>query len=63
MASVAQGVRNFQIWGPNASVTFSAYSDAFASALQNHDSFSSALTTVQNTTVSSMKSTGFQVAG
>ena len=63
MASVARGVRNFQIWGPNASVTFSAYSDAFASALQNHNSFSSALTTVQNTTVSSMKSTGFQVAG
>jgi multiple sugar transport system substrate-binding protein len=63
MASVAQGVRNFQIWGPNASVTFSAYSDAFASALQNHNLFSSALTTVQNTTVSSMKSTGFQVAG
>ena len=63
MASVAQGVRNFQIWGPNASVTFSAYSDAFASALQNHTSFAAALTTVQNTTVSNMKSTGFQVAG
>ena len=63
MASVAQGVRNFQIWGPNASVTFSAYSDAFASALQNHTSFAAALNTVQNTTVSSMKSTGFQVAG
>jgi multiple sugar transport system substrate-binding protein len=63
MASVAQGVRNFQIWGPNASVTFSAYSDAFASALQNHTSFAAALNTVQNTTVSNMKSTGFQVAG
>jgi multiple sugar transport system substrate-binding protein len=63
MASVAQGVRNFQIWGPNASVTFSAYSDAFASALQNHTSFASALNTVQNTTVSNMKSTGFQVTG
>jgi multiple sugar transport system substrate-binding protein len=63
MASVAQGVRNFQIWGPNASVTFSAYSDAFASALQNHTSFASALNKVQTTTVSNMKSTGFQVAG
>ena len=63
MASVASGVRNFEIWGPNASVTFSAYSDDFASALTNHTSFDSALNSVQNTTVSSMKSTGFQVAG
>ena len=47
MASVAKGVRDFQIWGPDASVTFSSYSDAFASALQNHTSFTSALSTVQ----------------
>jgi len=63
MASIAPNVRGFQIWGPNASVTFSSYSDAFASALQNHTSFASALNTVQNATVSNMKSSGFQVTG
>ena len=63
MKSIAASVRGFQIWGPNASVTFSSYSDAFASALQNHSSFSTALNTVQTATVSDMKKTGFKVAG
>ena len=63
MASVAKGVRDFQIWGPDASVTFSSYSDAFASALQNHTSFTAALGKVQSATVSDMKNTGFQVTG
>lgn len=63
MATVAQGVRGFQIWGPDASVTFSSYSDAFASALQNHTSFAAALNKVQSTTVSDMKNAGFQVTG
>jgi multiple sugar transport system substrate-binding protein len=63
MASIAQGVRNFQIWGPNASVTFSSYSDSFASALQNHTPFATALNKVQTTTVSDMKNAGFQVTG
>ena len=63
MSSVAKGVRDFQIWGPDASVTFSSYSDAFASALQNHTSFTAALGTVQNATVSDMKNAGFQVTG
>jgi multiple sugar transport system substrate-binding protein len=63
MASVAQGVRGFQIWGPDASVTFSSYSDAFASALQNHTSFTAALDKVQNSTVSDMKNAGFHVTG
>jgi multiple sugar transport system substrate-binding protein len=63
MASVAQGVRGFQIWGPDASVTFSSYSDAFASALQNHTSFAGALDKVQSATVSDMTKAGFQVTG
>jgi multiple sugar transport system substrate-binding protein len=63
MASVAGGVRGFQIWGPDASVTFSAYSDAFASALQNHTSFAAALNKVQTTTLADMKNAGFQVTG
>ena len=63
MASVAKGVRDFQIWGPDASVTFSSYSDAFASALQNHTPFTAALGKVQSATVSDMKNAGFQVTG
>ncbi|HUN32874.1 MAG TPA: sugar ABC transporter substrate-binding protein [Trebonia sp.] len=63
MASVAKGVRGFQIWGPDASVTFSSYSDSFASALQNHTSFTGALSAVQTATVSDMKNSGFQVTG
>ena len=46
-----------------ASVTFSSYSDAFASALQNHTSFTAALDKVQNSTVSDMKNAGFHVTG
>lgn len=63
MRSIAKHVRNFQIWGPNASVTFDSYSDAFAAALQNHTSFGQALTTVQNATVSGMQKSGFTVSG
>jgi multiple sugar transport system substrate-binding protein len=63
MASVAKGVRGFQIWGPDASVTFSSYSDSFASALQNHTSFTGALNAVQSATVSDMKNAGFTVTG
>jgi multiple sugar transport system substrate-binding protein len=61
MKTIAQNVRGFQIWGPNASVTFSSYSDAFASALQNHTSFAQALNKVQTTTVNDMQKSGFQV--
>lgn len=63
MKSIAKGVRGFQIWGPNASVTFNSYSDSFAQALQNHTSFTQALNTVQSATVSDMKKTGYKVAG
>ena len=63
MKTLAQHVRNFQIWGPNASVTFNSYSDAFAAALQNHTSFGQALSTVQDTTVSGMQKSGFTVSG
>jgi multiple sugar transport system substrate-binding protein len=63
MKSISQNVRGFQIWGPNASVTFNSYSDAFASALQHHTGFSQALNTVQSATVSDMKKVGFKVNG
>ncbi|MCU1582962.1 MAG: extracellular solute-binding protein family 1 [Microbacteriaceae bacterium] len=63
MAESAKNVRTFQIWGPNANVTFDSYSNAFASALQNKTSLSAALTTMQNATVSDMKKIGFKVNG
>jgi len=63
MASVAKGVRTFDIWGPNANVTFDSYSNAFAAALQNKSQLSAALDTMQSDTVTDMKKIGFKVAG
>jgi multiple sugar transport system substrate-binding protein len=63
MAQVAKGVRTFQIWGPNANVTFDAYSNDFANALQNKTSLSDALTQMQQATVNDMKQRGFTVNG
>jgi multiple sugar transport system substrate-binding protein len=63
MASIAKGVRTFDIWGPNANVTFDSYSNAFAAALQNKSQLSAALDTMQSDTVADMKKIGFKVAG
>jgi multiple sugar transport system substrate-binding protein len=63
MSRAAKNVRTFQIWGPNANVTFDAYSNAFASALQNKTPLSAALTQMHQATVSDMKQRGFDVAG
>lgn len=63
MATLAKGVRTFDIWGPNANVTFDSYSNAFGEALQNKTSLSAALTTMQSQTVADMKKIGFKVAG
>jgi multiple sugar transport system substrate-binding protein len=63
MARAAKGVRTFQIWGPNANVTFDAYSNAFAGALQNKTPLSDALTQMQQATVNDMKQRGFTVNG
>jgi len=62
MATVAKGVRTFDIWGPNANVTFDSYSNAFGAALQKKTALSGALDTMQEATVSDMKKLGFQVA-
>lgn len=61
MAQAAQNVRTFQIWGPNANVTFDAYSNDFAAALQNKSPLSGALTQMQQATVNDMKQRGFNV--
>ena len=63
MSTVAKGVRTFDIWGPNANVTFDSYSNAFGSALQNKTSLAAALDTMQTATVSDMKKVGFKVTG
>jgi multiple sugar transport system substrate-binding protein len=63
MATVSKGVRTFDIWGPNANVTFDSYSNAFGAALQKKTSLAAALDTMQNATVSDMKKLGFQVGG
>ena len=63
MAKEAANVRTFQIWGPNANVTFDAYSNDFAAALQNKSPLVGALTQMQTATVNDMKSRGFTVSG
>ncbi|GAA0617714.1 sugar ABC transporter substrate-binding protein [Kribbella sandramycini] len=63
MATAAKSVRTFDIWGPNANVTFDSYSNAFAAALQKKTPLAGALDTMQEATVADMKKLGFQVAG
>ena len=62
MSASAKNVRTFQIWGPDANVTFDSYSNAFASALQNKTSLADALTVIQDATVTDMKKIGFKVS-
>jgi multiple sugar transport system substrate-binding protein len=61
VAKQASDVRTFQIWGPDANVTFDSYSNAFATALQNKTPLANALTAMQSATVSDMKKLGFKV--
>ncbi|MFD0636051.1 hypothetical protein ACFQ9X_35235 [Catenulispora yoronensis] len=63
IAAQAKNTRTFQVWGPNANVTFDAYSNGFAAALQNKTPLSAALTQMQQATVDDLKKRGFSVAG
>ncbi|WP_406120532.1 ABC transporter substrate-binding protein [Streptomyces sp. NBC_00989] len=56
---VAPGARSYSMWGPNVTVTFSAYRDSFGAALQSGSSFTGALDTMQNNTTAGMKKLGF----
>jgi multiple sugar transport system substrate-binding protein len=58
----APGSHAFTMWGPNVTVTFSSYTDAFGKALQLGTPFGAALDTMQNLTVADMKKKGFTVA-
>jgi multiple sugar transport system substrate-binding protein len=56
---VAPSARGFSIWGPDVTVAFSGYTDAFGAALQSGGSFGAALDTMQNASVADMKKLGF----
>ncbi|GAB3904691.1 hypothetical protein GCM10029964_098840 [Kibdelosporangium lantanae] len=55
----APGARSFQMWGPNVTVTFASYTDAFGKAMQGGTPFAGALQTMQDATVADMKKLGF----
>jgi len=61
VAQVAPNAKSFDIWGPDATVTFGAYRDGFANALQNGTSLSDALDAMQKATVDDMTKLGFTV--
>lgn len=61
IATAAKSARSFEIWGPNANVTFSSYRDEFAKAIQNNTSFTDALDAMQNATVTDMSKLGFEL--
>jgi multiple sugar transport system substrate-binding protein len=56
---VAPSAKSFPMWGPDVTVTFSSYTDAFSKALQSGGSFDSALDTMQSATTADMKKLGF----
>jgi multiple sugar transport system substrate-binding protein len=56
---VAPSARSFSIWGPNVTVTFRGYTDAFGQALQKGTSFGAALDSIQESTTADMKKLGF----
>ena len=62
VAKIAQNAHSFQIWGPNATVTFTAYTNGFKKAITDKSSFSAVLDDMQSQTVSDMQKQGFQVA-
>ena len=61
IGDIAPSARSFDIWGPDATVTFGAYRDGFSSALQNGTPLADALDTMQTATVDDMKKLGFTV--
>ncbi|MDH2427035.1 extracellular solute-binding protein [Sphaerisporangium sp. TRM90804] len=59
--TIAATARGFT-FGPNVNVAYSAWKDAFDKAVRDKSSFSSALATVQESTVADMRKSGFQLA-
>lgn len=48
-------------WGPNVATAYSAFGDAFGTAITSGGSFTDALTTVQDAVVADMEKLGFEV--
>ncbi|BCJ55149.1 sugar ABC transporter substrate-binding protein [Actinoplanes sp. NBRC 14428] len=65
VAAEAAKVTNPFTYGPNVNVAYSAYNDAFGKAAESKQSanFTSALATMQSTTLDDLKNSGFKVAG
>ncbi|GHS87336.1 sugar ABC transporter substrate-binding protein [Actinomycetota bacterium] len=63
VSKAADVTRSFDVWGPNANVTFNAYKDGFASALQNGTPMVDALPEMQKTSVDDLTKLGINVAG
>lgn len=62
ISEVAPSARSFDIWGPNATVTFSAYRDGFSTALQNGTPLRAGLDAMQKATFDDMSKLGFSVS-
>ena len=60
VAKIAATAKGFT-WGPNANVSYAAYKDAFAKAIQTHSSFDAATDAMQKATVADMKKSGYTV--
>lgn len=61
VAKISEGARTFDLWGPNATVTFGAYNDGFAAAIESGSPFSDVLKNMQKVTVADMEKLGFTV--
>jgi multiple sugar transport system substrate-binding protein len=59
LASTAVGFT----WGPDVTLTYSTYTDAFGKAITGKTPFSAAVTAMQTATVADMKKSGFTLAG
>ncbi|MET8173509.1 extracellular solute-binding protein [Streptomyces clavifer] len=60
-AKIAQGTAPAS-WGPNVNVAYTAFKDNFAQAAKNKSDFGTALTAMQDATVSDLKKQGFGVS-
>jgi multiple sugar transport system substrate-binding protein len=63
LASQLAGTAIGFTWGPDVTLTYSTYTDAFGKAITNKTPFTAAVTAMQTATVNDMKKSGFTLAG
>jgi multiple sugar transport system substrate-binding protein len=63
LASQLAGTAVGFTWGPDVTLTYSTYTDAFGKAITNKTPFTAAVTAMQTATVNDMKKSGFTLAG